>query len=308
MKFILLLALFSSSLYAGTREDTTISGISAGGFMAVQMQLAFSDKIGGMASLAGGPYWCAENGESLMGCLQSPEDLDVAKLVQKARDDEKEGLIAPLDNLRTTKTYLYQSRADSVVRPESTEKLFEFLQAFQPKSAFKVQWLDNAAHAFPTANFGSPCETTGSPFIVNCALDAAGDLLQHLYGRLKAPATPKRENLRPFSQKEFSEAGLYETGWVYMPEACRKGGCRVHMTLHGCAMGPDFIKDEYRWNAGFNSWAEANNIVIIYPSVAKSLGNPYGCWDWFGYTDEHYLHRNGKQMMALMKIFKNYSL
>jgi poly(3-hydroxybutyrate) depolymerase len=27
--------------------------------------------------------------------------------------------------------------------------------------------------------------------------------------------------------------------------------------------------------------------------------NPYGCWDWWGYTDEHYATRNGRQVQVI---------
>jgi hypothetical protein len=41
-------------------------------------------------------------------------------------------------------------------------------------------------------------------------------------------------------------------------------------------------------NAGYNELAEANNIILLYPQIVKSLvlpTNPMGCWDWWGYTD-----------------------
>ena len=39
----------------------TVSGISAGCYMAVQTHVAHSSLIKGMACTAGGPYWCAQN-------------------------------------------------------------------------------------------------------------------------------------------------------------------------------------------------------------------------------------------------------
>src|SRR5271167_1584316 len=40
-------------------EDSSISGISSGGFMAVQFATAWSSVIKGVGVVAGGPFWCA---------------------------------------------------------------------------------------------------------------------------------------------------------------------------------------------------------------------------------------------------------
>lgn len=40
-------------------ESVTISGISAGAFMASQFHVAFSSRVHGVGMLAGGPYYCA---------------------------------------------------------------------------------------------------------------------------------------------------------------------------------------------------------------------------------------------------------
>jgi hypothetical protein len=308
MKFALLLALLPVSALAA-REDTSISGISAGAFMAVQMQVAYSDKIGGVGSVAGGPYWCAERGNSLIPCLLQPASLDVAELVKHAREEARDGNIAPLENLAHSKAYLFHSKTDSVVKPDSSRKLEEFLSAFVRPSGIKMEWMESGAHAFPTKDFGKSCETSGVPYVVNCGRDLAGDMLRHFYGNLRPPVEARKENLREFSQKEFSSAGLSETGWAYIPSRCQgSSSCRTHMALHGCQMGPEFIGDEFRWSAGYNGWAEANDIVVIYPNVAKSSKNPHGCWDWFAYTTEDYANRKGPQMEALMKIFTNYAV
>jgi len=41
--------------------NMTISGLSAGAFAAIQVQTTFSSEIYGVAALAGGPFWCAED-------------------------------------------------------------------------------------------------------------------------------------------------------------------------------------------------------------------------------------------------------
>ena len=42
-------------------------------------------------------------------------------------------------------------------------------------------------------------------------------------------------------------------------------------------------------NAGYNEVGELNNIIIIYPQATPTNAtNPYGCWDWWGYTVSYY--------------------
>ena len=45
---------------AATTNDVTVSGISSGGYMAVQFQVAYSSVVRGAGIVAGGPYYCAE--------------------------------------------------------------------------------------------------------------------------------------------------------------------------------------------------------------------------------------------------------
>ncbi len=57
----------------------------------------------------------------------------------------------------------------------------------------------------------------------------------------------------------------------------------LHMTFHGCQQTIADIGDAYYNHAGFNDWAESNNIVVVYPQAIKSLmlpSNPEGCFDW----------------------------
>lgn len=52
------------ALAAATR-GSTVSGLSSGAFMSVQMHIAHSSRIEGAAILAGGPYYCAEGSPTL---------------------------------------------------------------------------------------------------------------------------------------------------------------------------------------------------------------------------------------------------
>jgi poly(3-hydroxybutyrate) depolymerase len=89
-------------------------------------------------------------------------------------------------------------------------------------------------------------------------------------------------------------------GLAYVPAACAAGGgCRLHVALHGCAQGREAVGDVFATRAGYNGWAEANRIVVLYPQASATLTNPQGCWDWYGYDDESYHLKAGRQMAAL---------
>jgi hypothetical protein len=46
--------------YNAAINESSISGTSSGGFMAVQFGTAWSSVIKGVGIVAGGPYWCAK--------------------------------------------------------------------------------------------------------------------------------------------------------------------------------------------------------------------------------------------------------
>ena len=136
-------------------------------------------------------------------------------------------------------------------------------------------------------------------------------LLRHLYpeGFDAAPADPHAGGiLAAFDQTEFfgrrGAAGLSGVGYVYVPTACRGGGCRLHVAFHGCrqnvdAQGADRAHDDFVRDAGYNRWAAANRIVVVYPQATESRFNPNRCWDFWGYTGPDYRTKRGPQMRAV---------
>ncbi|KAK3106431.1 hypothetical protein FSP39_019772 [Pinctada imbricata] len=98
--------------------------------------------------------------------------------------------------------------------------------------------------------------------------------------------------LLKFDQSEFfhlspaRKYGMDTTGYIYVPSGCmdKTRKCKLHVALHGCEMGRTIIGEKYVRYAGYNEVGEANNIIILYPQAIKTLSNPNGCWDWWGYT------------------------
>lgn len=288
----------------------TVSGLSSGAFMAVQLQVIHSKIFSGLASIAGGIFGCAEGHAKLAQtkCMNHPEGIQSSTFVEKAKDLAKAGLIDPLDNLSTQKVFIYTGTKDKVVAPAAADKLTEFYQTWVDPKNITTERLIPSGHGFPTVANGNACDVSVIPWISKCNYDGAGEILKSLYGSLRPRGAFIPTNLHLFSQKEFadSKSSIYSTGWIYVPSACAAGEtCRLHVALHGCQMNPDWIQDRFEKQAGYNEWAESNQIIILYPqSAAKTNDNPYACWDWFGFTGPEYLTNKGPQIIALMKMIE----
>ncbi len=48
------------------------------------------------------------------------------------------------------------------------------------------------------------------------------------------------------------------------------------------------VGSNYIHNGGFMEVAELNNIIVLFPQAKETKENRYGCWDYFGFTGEHY--------------------
>lgn len=285
----------------------TVSGVSSGAFMAVQMHVAYSKMFSGAASVAGGIYYCAEGDASraTSDCMASPRRLESRRYLDHAMQEARKGRVDDLKNLRNDRVYLFAGTEDRVLNPVATTKLREFYSALMPAERIETRMDVRSAHGFPTIDFGSMCRFGGKPWLLKCDLDISAEILRSLYGRIKPAIAAPEENLRSYDQEEFgaAEALMFGYGYVYVPTHCAKGGrCRLHIALHGCAMNPDAIGSDFAIHSGYNSWAEANNLVILYPQVAKAPANPYGCWDWWGYGSPDYAAKSGPQMVAIKKM------
>ncbi len=298
-------ALPNLTSYKVDAKAITISGISSGAFMANQMSIAYSNTFSGSASIAGGVYWCAQgNSQKAQGeCMKTANTINTEVQLAEVKRLAEANEIDPLENLGKQQLYIYASPKDTVIKPPASDKLYEFSQKFIPTSQIKYEKTIQSAHGFPTLNFGNKCDLGFLPWILKCDYDAAAEIFKTMYSELKPRTAMIEKNLLPFSQAEFGSAStpLFSSAWIYVPTACQAGEvCKLHIALHGCQMNPDDIKDQFVKNAGYNEWAESNNIIVLYPQSAKvAQANPYACWDWFGFTGANYATKNGAQMKAL---------
>lgn len=315
-------------------SQTSISGISSGGFMSVQFQVAHSSIIKGAGVIAGGPFNCSKadvlravascscTGEPSVPCSVTESSADVPSLVAGAQEMARQGLIDPTSNVASQRILTVSGARDTLVPPPISRQLTAFYSAMGvPAASLSPVSLANAGHTMPTRNYGIACSKQDEPYIGKCAYDSAGQILNWIYGDLKAPGAKAAGKFIEFDQRAYIPSdggyswstGLDNTAWAYVPDSCAKGEkCRVHIALHGCKQGQSYLPlkslpggglyngTTFVKNTGYDRWADNNKLVILYPqAVSIPFKNPNGCWDWWGYTGADYATRNGVQIKTL---------
>jgi hypothetical protein len=304
----------------------SVSGLSSGAEMTVQFGVAYASLVRGVGVIAGGPYDCAQGNTTkatrvctcIFGC--ATEQIDVPKLVETTRANAAKGEIDDPSNMKRHRVWMFSGTRDALVPQPKMDALAAYYADFIDPGQIAYKKDLAAGHGMPTTSYGNPCDTEIDPFLNSCGYDAAGELLKWIHGELKPPAAQKPGGrFIQFDQSEFlknpGDHSMAEDGWVYVPAQCADGGraCKLHVSFHGCNQ---FQSHSY-WNfsypfyhkfgrqyvdhAGFNGWADANDMIVLYPQATSSalLGNPLGCWDWWGYDDANYALKKGRQMLAV---------
>jgi len=158
-------------------SDVTVSGLSAGGFMAVQMHVAFSETINGAAIFAGGPFFCAQGnlmyayGQCMDTYLGTPS---IERLVSLTKQDANLKKIDDPANLADDRIYLFSGKSDTVVHPEVMQSLQEYYLNFIKATNLVGDFALDAEHCLPTVDYGEACTRLSSPYIGKCNFDGAG--------------------------------------------------------------------------------------------------------------------------------------
>lgn len=281
----------------------SVSGVSSGGYMAVQMHFAHSRRVVGVAAVAAGPYYCAR------GSLWTAWTLCMTGNPAVSKSDVRDARVDPVANLAKARVWLFSGTEDRTVEPAVVRALARQYALF---GAVPTLVMDKpAGHAMVTENAGNACGVTEPPFINDCDYDAAGALLAHLLGGLSAPSKVPAGRVVAFDQREFgatSAISMAEEGFAYIPSACERAPCRVHVAFHGCRQaGERFVRD-----AGYNRWADSNRLIVLYPQAAARYvwwtWNPRGCWDWWGYTGAAYATKDAPQIRAVLAMVERLGL
>lgn len=329
-RFLALLAFLACSLCVSAaglptfkidQQRISVSGISSGGYMAVQFSVAYSALIAGAGVIAGGPFYCARGDVQtattmcsctglpiVSACQVAPGGTGVERLKRLTDAYARSGAIDSTDHLARQRIWLFSGTADSVVPPPIMQDLLAYYTLYVPAAQIAFKHDLPAEHAMPTDDYGRNCDYLGEPYINRCNFDAAGVMLGWLYGSLNPRSANPAGQVLEFDQRDFFAnrdplgAGMAERGYVYVPAACAQmHTCSLHIAFHGCHQDWRSIGEQFVRHAGYNRWADSNHMLVLYPQTTATLANPNACWDWFNASgeDADYATRDGRQMRAV---------
>ena len=299
------------------RSQITVSGLSAGGFMASQLGYAHSSTFKGVGVFAAGPYMCAGHSH-YTACMYNAAISSARLATMQADINNWSGtLIDDKANIANQRIFMFVGDSDTTVGPNPMSAV-RSQYAANGVSESNLEYVRRAgtAHVFPTdfdASGNNNCGTSTSPFISNCGFDGARAALTRFYGPLDPRNdSPATVNYLEFDQTAFTtNPGMAPTGWLYVPSDCDAGvTCRLHVALHGCQQGYATIGDRFIRNTGYTRWADTNRIVVLFPqarvdnssrqtTASGSLPNPNGCFDWIGWYGNDFAQKAGAQVGAI---------
>ncbi|XP_038064822.1 uncharacterized protein LOC119735189 [Patiria miniata] len=323
--------------YGADPSKVSVSGVSSGANMAVQLHVGFSSTFMGVGAVAGAPYYCAQGSllrATTFECstIGNPANVDIPFLKATTEYFASVGKVDATSNMMSDRAYIFSGTQDIIVQSGLVQKLEDYYKEFVPAANIKTVYSVPAGHALITDDYGSSCGSNSSPYINDCDYNQAFEILDHTYGNLKAPtsSTAAKGQLLSFEQTEFFPVTcqpilpMGPTGYVYIPTGCVSTKsekdkryinehllivfldqlfryCKLHVALHGCLQTTASICNDFFTKTGYNEVGELNDIIILYPQalINPLLGNPLGCWDWWGYTNSAYAVKTGWEMQAI---------
>lgn len=294
--------------HGASRAGVTLSGLSAGAFFAVQFHMAYSEIVDGSASIAGGAYWCSKGSANIAvdRCMKGEVASEVS--LERYYKEVNAGRVAGDEHLSGDRAFIFSGENDILVARETSQELEHFMKSLLGEAQVEAVYDSPAGHGLPTLNYGGPCQAReyfNSPWLLDCGFDGAGMMLTSLMPDLEKPKKGSGGKLYIFDQRPFINSlmsSMANFGHVFIPDSCKAGGCRIHVALHGCDQDPLTVGQAFVARGGYNDWALANELIILYPAAKKSYfvpQNPLGCFDWWGYTGSDFHTRGGTQMKAI---------
>lgn len=309
-------------------SQTSVSGISSGGFMAAQLATAYSASFMGVGVIAAGPYYCAgtypQNSllQNAMATCMSPIVRQVGPRADvslaNARKFAYDGRIDPVENLARQRVYVFSGSNDRTVKTIVSDTVPTYYELAGARAPGQIVYRNNvnAGHSIiVNSNDAVACSDTRAPYINDCGFVQSHDLLRQIYGDGAAPAAKATGELLRFDQRAFIKgrrSSMDDEAYVYVPAGCKEGGCKIHVALHGCQQGARIIGDRFYRGTGYNEYADTNRLIVLYPQVVPSMSipsNPKGCWDFFGYSDDEprrpaFFTREAPQMAAIVAMVR----
>ena len=288
--------------------ELSISGISSGADLVVQLQVAFSNLVDGTGVFAGQAYRCAVTRFPLdnlshvadasvpfcdgcppnttLGydhCKRHPDVAkNVSRLVEYAKEQAAAGNVSSLQTLAKRKVFLYRGTKDTTYNKGAVQATADFfLAAGVPQPSLFFEKNIQSAHLVPTIDpYLCWWEEWSGPD--NCTFDGARHVLEWVHGTKALAAgrdnrTQKlygKQYLRDFDQtryfnKDGRDALLADTAKVFVPLGCAKAGAKCNVHFFFHGCGVMATYEVFTQFAGFNEWAMLNNFVVVYPKMSN---------------------------------------
>ncbi|KAB2343084.1 extracellular catalytic domain type 2 short-chain-length polyhydroxyalkanoate depolymerase [Actinomadura rudentiformis] len=292
---------------------TYVSGLSSGGFMANQLHVAYSSVFKGAGIFSAGPYDCAQNNlnTALYACMETTLPRKTpAQLQQLTRDRAAAGKLDPVQNLSGAPVWLFHGTADATIKTAVNDDLATYYGGLGANVSYNKT--SGAGHAWVSPIGPNDCGSTASPYVNKCGTtDPVKEMLAHLFGTVAPASTsPLTGKLIQFDQAAYVPGGdpgsvsLGSEGFAYVPKACEGASCKLMVTLHGCYQYHGLVGNALMDKGYLNEYADSNNMIVLYPQATTMIGNPRGCWDWWGYQSAAYPLKSGPQMASIIAMVK----
>lgn len=294
--------------YNVDKTKTAVAGISSGGFMAVQLHVAYSGTFHYAAIYAGGPYYCAQDSlTTAQNTCQYATASSLSASESYLDNQSAAGTIDPKSNLNGQKAYLWSGTSDYTVYPKTMNDLNTEYQHYGVTTKYDNTYA--AGHGWESPDGEVACGTSASPYMINCSgYDSENTWLSFFWGAINAKNTgTPTGTLINFDQTPYGGGAndLDTNGYLYVPNSCAGGTqCKLVVALDGCVQTQASIGTKFITEAGLNKYADTNNFLVLYPYQVSSStpSNPNGCWDWWGYETATYALKSGPQMTAIKKM------
>jgi len=296
-----------------TPPRMSVSGLSAGGSMAVQHLVAFSGTVDGATIAGGSPYGCGGLGRPFVRCYYG--NVNVQASVEYVYWRRKQGNIDDPSGLAHIPVVLFSGKNDWVVYTAVMRETKQQLESFVDTAKLAGYFYTQAGHVW-SIDHGDckcgDCSGGGSTLccdINDCSFDLSGTALRQAYGGLNARATAQAQlrwieqhaYLPPASRPDVRvrrmptaavRAGgtLMKYAIAYVPPRCEADvrRCKLHVNYHGC----DDLnwKNRLRWvkHLDLLEYAQSNDLVVLFPQARGDNAVGVGCWNWVSYEDDPY--------------------
>ena len=235
-----------------------VSGISSGGFMAVQLHFAYSGTFKGAAIYAGGPDYCGQDSETTADIDCGGAGLYTSELAASENyinANQNTSGMDPVSNISGQPVYLWSGTGDTVVPQKTMNDLQTEYQKYGASVTYDNSY--DAEHGWESPYGANSCDTLGSPYMIDCSgYDSEKTFLSKFLGTLSTKNTGTLTgSLINFDQTPFGGGSndLDTNGWVFVPAACASGSsCAVVVVaLDGCEQYQAVINDEFVTRSGW---------------------------------------------------------